>query len=225
MTKPYYCPVCDTEHEIFGAGGHNKRPGVKCPVCGSNARTRLAWIFLQRETDLFDGARRSFLHVAPEKTLAERFAALPNIEYLSADLEPGRAMVEMDITDIRYPDDRFDVIYCSHVLEHVPDDRRAMREFLRVLKPTGWAVFLIPMKDELTFEDPSVTDPVERERLFSHPEHVRRYGTDFVDRLEEAGFRVRHVHQHDLLTADDTRRIGLREGTSNRMFHCVPATG
>ena len=225
MTLPYYCPVCDTEHESFGPGGHNERPGVKCPVCGSNARTRLAWLFLQRETDLFDGRTRSMLHVAPERTLAERFAALPNIEYLSADLEPGRAMVEMDITDIRYPDDRFDVIYCSHVLEHVPDDRRAMREFARVLKPTGWAVFLIPMKDDITFEDPSITDPVQREQLFSHPEHVRRYGSDFADRLESAGFRVRRVHVDDVVAPEEARRIGLKEGTSNRMFYCAPATG
>jgi SAM-dependent methyltransferase len=223
MADRRYCPVCDTELERFEPGGHNRRPGVKCPICGSNARTRLAWIFLQRETDLFDGRPKSMLHVAPERTLAQRFAALPNIEYLSADLEPGRAMVEMDITDIRYPDARFDVVYCSHVLEHVPDDRRAMRELARVLKPTGWAVFLIPMKDELTFEDPTVTDPAERERLFSHPEHVRRYGADFADRLTESGFRVRHVHEDELLGPEETSRIGVKAGTSNRMFHCVPA--
>lgn len=218
-----YCPVCESELESFGPGGHNNRPGVKCPVCGSNARTRLAWLFLQRDTDLFDGRGKSMLHVAPEKTLAERFRALPGIEYLSADLEPGRAMVEMDITGIPFPDDRFDVIYCSHVLEHVPDDRRAMREFARVLKPTGWAIFLIPMKDTVTSEDPSVTDPAERERLFSHPEHVRRYGTDFADRLEEAGFAVRWVRPHHVVGPEDARRIGVEGRTSNRMFHCVLA--
>lgn len=100
-----------------------------------------------------------------------------------------------------------------------------MREFARVLKPTGWAVFLLPMKDDITFEDPSITDPVQREKLFSHPEHVRRYGTDFADRLESAGFRVRRVHEDDILAPEDARRIGLKEGTSNRMFYCAPATG
>ena len=224
MASARHGPGCDTDLADFESGGHNNRPGVKCPVCGSNARTRLAWLFLHRETDLFDGRAKSMLHVAPEKTLGERFAALPGIEYLSADLEPGRAMLEMDITDIRFPDDRFDVIYCSHVLEHVPDDRKAMREFARVLKPSGFAVFLIPMKDEMTFEDPTVTDPEERDRLFSHPEHVRRYGVDFADRLTEAGFRVRQVTPDKLVSADDARRIGVKPDTSNRMFHCVPAS-
>jgi ubiquinone/menaquinone biosynthesis C-methylase UbiE len=90
----------------------------------------------------------------------------------------------MDITDIQYPDNTFDVIYCSHVLEHVPDDRKAMREFARVLKPEGWAVFMVSLSEEHTIEDPSITSPAERERLFGQHDHVRRYGPDFKDRLD-----------------------------------------
>jgi SAM-dependent methyltransferase len=99
-------------------------------------------------------------------------------------------MVEMDVTSIQYPDDCFDVIYCSHVLEHVPDDRAAIRELYRVLKPGGWAILQVPISADATFEDPTVTDPDARERLFGQDDHVRRYGPDYADRLAAAGFLV-----------------------------------
>ena len=100
-------------------------------------------------------------------------------------------MVEMDITDIQYPDDSFDAIYCSHVLEHVPDDAKAMSELYRVLKPGGWAILAVPIRGDTTFEDPTTTEPEERERLFGQSDHVRYYGKDFKDRLEAAGFEVK----------------------------------
>jgi SAM-dependent methyltransferase len=100
-----------------------------------------------------------------------------------------RAMVRMDITDIQYPKDTFDVIYCSHVLEHVVDDRKAMREFHRVLRPDGWALLLVPITVEKTFEDPSVTDPEERLSVFGQEDHVRCYGPDYVERLRNPDSR------------------------------------
>ncbi len=102
-------------------------------------------------------------------------------------------MEHFDITDIPYPDETFDVIYASHVLEHVPDDRRAMREIRRVLRTGGWAVLLVPMFGATTKEDPTVIDPAERERLFGQDDHVRLYGHDgeYERRLTEAGFDVR----------------------------------
>ena len=109
--------------------------------------------------------------------------------YITADLLDPRVRVRMDITDIPYPNNFFDVIFCSHVLEHVPNDRRAMQEFSRVLKHEGWAVIMVPCFPERgkTFEDPSVTDPAERLRLFWQEDHVRLYGNDFVERLEASG--------------------------------------
>ena len=133
------------------------------------------------------------LHVAPEPALAPKFRAIPGLDYLSGDLDPAAAMVQMDITDIRYPDNSFDVIYCSHVLEHVPDDRRAMRELARVLKPGGWAVLAVPLREHAlaTFEDPTITDPKNRDRFFGQSDHVRWYSaSDFQRRLEESGFSV-----------------------------------
>src|SRR5205823_10364596 len=128
-------------------------------------------------------------------------------------------MVAMDITAIQFPDESFDVIYCSHVLEHVPDDRRAMREFHRVLKTGGWAILLVPITAERTVEDPSVLDPAERLRLFGQEDHVRRYGPDYTDRLREAGFEVAEVAVTDLVNAADARRMGLLQATGV-IHHC-----
>lgn len=226
MSTSHYCPVCESEVEAFKPGGHSQRPGVKCPVCKSNARSRLAWLFFARMTDLLKGRPQRMLHIAPEYALARRLPQVPDLDYLSADLDPDKAMVKMDITAIDYPDGSFDSIVCSHVLEHVPDDRRAMRELARVLKPAGWVLFMIPMKLETTIEDPSITDPAERDRLFGHPEHVRRYGRDFVDRLTESGFAVRQIAVSDLVSGDEAQRMGLAQDASgglfgNAVFHCT----
>jgi SAM-dependent methyltransferase len=133
------------------------------------------------------------LHVAPEAQLSRLFASASGIDYLSADLFSSTAMVRMDITDIEYPDETFDVIYCSRVLEHVSDDRKAMRELHRVLRTGGWAILKVPISTaEETFEDPTITTREERERAFGQFDHVRRYGADYKDRLEDAGFFV-HV--------------------------------
>jgi SAM-dependent methyltransferase len=148
------------------------------------------------------------LHIAAERCLRSRFRTRLDSGYLTADLEKP-AMVRMDITDIQYPDESFDAICCSHVLEHVPDDRRAMREICRVLKSSGWAILLVPITADRTFEDPSVTDPEERLRLFGQADHVRRYGPDYTDRLREAGFGVEVVCVSDLVGEKQARRMGL----------------
>jgi predicted SAM-dependent methyltransferase len=119
---------------------------------------------------------------------------------MSADLNKSYATTRLDITNMPgVASGSMDVVYCSHVLEHVSDDRMAMREFARVLKPSGWAVLLVPIWAEHTFEDPSVTDPKERERLFGQDDHVRRYGPDFADRVNEAGFDVRIYDAEEVL--------------------------
>ena len=179
----------------------------------------MLWLFLQRRTDLFDLSPKRMLHVAPEPALAWRFKCVANLDYLSADLDARTAMVKMDICEIHCPDNTFDVICCSHVLEHVPDDRRAMREFWRVLKSQGWAVILVPITAPKTFEDTSVTGPRERERLFGQYDHVRRYGPDFEERLEAAGFKVTRTMTEDLVTdPDEAHYLGV--SANETIFLC-----
>ncbi len=212
-----YCPCCDTRLRRFKPYGVVPRANAQCGVCGAVERDRLLYLFFTQETDLFDARPKRMLHVAPEPLFTRLFRSKDYIDYLSADLFDVGAMVKMDITDIQYPDNSFDAIYCSHVLEHVPDDRRAMREFYRVLKPGRWAVLQVPITAEATLEDPTITDPRERERLFGQHDHVRRYGPDYAHRLAEAGF---------LVTADDfARRLGdaaleLGVDPNERVYFC-----
>lgn len=219
------CPICGLRAATFAAFGHRRvEPDRRCPRCGSLERHRALWLFLLEETDLLRAPHR-MLHVAPEACLEWRLRRRPALEYLSADLEPGMADVVMDITDIDLPDGSFDVVYAGHVLEHVPDDRRAMRELRRVLDPGGWAVLQVPMWGEETREDLTVTDPAERTRLYGQPDHVRMYGRDgeVRRRLEAAGFSV---EVHDVATTLPPavrERYRLRAGED--IFLCRPVAG
>ncbi len=204
-----YCPCCKAHLRKMVPYGIVPRAEAKCPVCGSLERHRLILMYMKQRTDLFDGRPKKMLHVAPERQLARWFSECPSIDYLSADLLSSTAMVKMDITDIQYPDHTFDVIYCSHVLEHVPDDRRAMREFLRVLRPGGWAILQVPIMADRTIEDPTVTSPDERLRLFGQKDHVRRYGPDYANRLSESGFIVTVDHFGREQSDETVRRMGL----------------
>jgi ubiquinone/menaquinone biosynthesis C-methylase UbiE len=126
----------------------------------------------------------------------------------------------MDITDIQYPDETFDVIYCSHVLEHVPDDKKAIREFFRVLKQDGWAILVVPITADRIIEDPSIVTPAERLRVFGQEEHVRRYGPDFAGRLREADFKVRVSRVSDLFKPEEILRMGLPRA-SEETYYCT----
>jgi SAM-dependent methyltransferase len=119
------------DNQVIGGG---YRDNALCPVCGSLDRERLLYLFLRSKTDVFDTPTR-LLHVAPEPRLGEMLLAQANVHYLSADLHAGNVMLIMDITDICFPDSSFDAIICNHVLEHVTDDRRAISELARTLKP------------------------------------------------------------------------------------------
>jgi len=184
----YPIPVLD-KLQVIGAG---ERDNCVCPNCRSKDRDRWLFLFLSQETGFFKN-KKKLLHLAPERCLRNVFGRLANLDYINADLNPDHADVQMDITDIQYPDNHFDVILCNHVLEHIPDDGKAMRELLRVLKPGGWAILQVPISLKLseTYEDFSVTTPAEKERHFGQFDHVRIYGQDYVGRLKNAGFDVR----------------------------------
>jgi SAM-dependent methyltransferase len=199
------CPCCGGKFREFLTYGVDPRPEVMCPRCSSLERHRLLWLYLQNKTNFFRDSLK-VLHIAPEQWFQKKFKALPNLDYLSSDLEAEWAMEKMDLTDIHYPEASFDVILCNHVLEHIPDDAKAMRELYRVLKPGGWAILQVPLdpKRATTYEDFSITSPQEREKAFGQFDHVRVYGQDYGDRLAAAGFNVKRDRyvQEDLSEAE-----------------------
>ncbi len=148
------------------------------------------WLFLQRETEFFSKPLR-VLHIAPELCFIDRMKHLPNLDYITGDIESPLATVKMDVHQIPFEDNSFDVVFCNHVLEHVDDDIQACREINRVLKPGGWGIIQSPVYDlEKTLEDKSIIDPAERERLFGQRDHVRKYGKDYAVRLSLSGLKV-----------------------------------
>jgi SAM-dependent methyltransferase len=214
-----FCPLCESPLARFLPFGGSGRADAYCPVCESLERHRLHWIYLRERSDLFDGQPRRLLHVAPEAVLTERLRALPGARYVSADLADPSAMLRLDLMRLPFEDDAFDAIFCSHVLEHVPDDRAAMRELRRVLRPGGIALLPVPpIRAEHTSEDPTESDPGERRRRFGHPDHLRRYGRDYPERLREVGFQVEALRAAELVGEAGSRRLGLCNG--DEIFRC-----
>ena len=181
---------------------------LQCPRCRLLSRHRLLWLFLQQKTNFFTQQLR-VMHVAPEAMLQLAFKRLPNLDYLSVDLSSPLAMIKVDITNMQLQDETFDVVLCNHVLEHIPDDRRAMREIYRVLKPSGWAVLQVPILRQKTFEDMLIIEPKEKEKYFGLSDHVRIYGLDYDDRLREAGFEVLVDNFVQSLGTEKIERFGL----------------
>jgi SAM-dependent methyltransferase len=195
------------------------------------------WLYLHRETDLFQ-ARLKLLHFAPERHARPVFRRLRNLDYVSADIDPAKGDVEIDIRRIAFDDASFDVILCSHVLEHIDDDRLAMRELLRVLKPGGVALLMTPYApaQAVSLEDASVTSREGRLRLFGNETHFRIYGRDLADRLRDAGFEVTTIDfdarlsdglkQRYALTIDEKDRTLNGYVHEDIIFRCVrPAAG
>ncbi|MCM1989271.1 class I SAM-dependent methyltransferase [Oceanirhabdus seepicola] len=208
-----YCPLCENDVSSFLPFGLKKRLNAQCPRCFSLERHRLIWLYIKERTNLLTEQSRKIqmLHIAPEAILRKKFSQLSNIEYLSADLNPKKAMVKMDIQAIQYPDNSFDVIYGSHVLEHIPDDKKAMRELYRVLKNGGWAILPVPIRYSKyeTFEDPKINTPELRLKYYGQSDHLRYYGLDYKDRLESAGFNVRVDKYSDKFDEETKNKYGL----------------
>jgi SAM-dependent methyltransferase len=196
-----------------------------CWSCGALERHRSVWLYLDRNAGMLRPGM-TIVHIAPEPMLGGRFRGLPDVRYLSGDLTAEFGPEILDVTALPYGDASIDAVVCNHVLEHVPDDAGAMREIHRVLKPTGWAMLLVPdvLGQDVTLEDPSISDPEERLRRFGQRDHVRRYGWDYVRRLSEAGFDVEVDRPEDALPPDLIRRCRLEKfGQVEPLFVCRPA--
>jgi SAM-dependent methyltransferase len=186
------CPVCERKLKKFLPYGRlQPRDNALCPSCLALERHRLMYLYLKEKTDFFS-SQKYVLHIAPEYCFIDRFEKMSNLNYLTADIESPLAKVRMDIEQIQYPDNTFDVIFCNHVLEHVNDFGKAVGELYRVLKPGGWAIMQSPqdMRMEHTLQDDTITDPRERERVFLQSDHLRLFGKDYGTELAKGGFKV-----------------------------------
>lgn len=212
------CPVCASSLRSFAPHGDPPRPNAYCPICRSVERHRLAWICFQERTDLLRGAGKRLLHLAPELGIEARLRDREGLQYVSLDIESPLAGLRGDATALPLASGVFDAVYCSHVLEHIPEDRQVLAEFFRVLKPGGWALLDVPITGDLTFEDPQVSDPVDRKRLFGQHDHVRAYGRDFAERVGAEGFDVKTLPAESIVARGLWTRLGLAD---EPLFFCT----
>ncbi|MEM9000742.1 MAG: class I SAM-dependent methyltransferase [Bacteroidota bacterium] len=194
-------------------GYENPRENVLSPSTLSLERHRLLWLYLKNETSFFTNGHK-VLHFAPEQAFYNRFKKLENLDYVTTDLNSPLADVKADICNLPFGDAVFDVILCNHVLEHIPDDSKAMRELYRILKPGGWGVFQIPqdLSRQTTFEDDTITDKKERAKIFGQYDHVRIYGWDYFEKLRAIGFTVEAIDYTAALPKEVIERYRLAKG-------------
>jgi len=207
-------PIDEQQFNSFLPYGYeNPRENVLSPSTLSLERHRLLWLYLKNETNFFT-APLKVLHFAPEQAFYKRFRKLSNLDYTTTDLNSPLADVKADICNLPFEDASYDVIFCNHVLEHIPNDTKAMQEMYRILKPGGWGVFQIPqdLKRATTFEDDSITDRKKRAEIFGQYDHVRIYGRDYFDKLRSIGFTVEEVDYTTSLSADAIERFRLAQG-------------
>ena len=196
------------EHYIIGGG---YRENFKCPVCGALDRERWQLYVLSNFTAIFKEPCR-VLHFAPETHMEKFFIANPKLEYYTGDIVPGRAMHVTDILDIQYKDETFDYVVMNHVLEHIADIAKAMDEIRRVLKPSGKLIISFPICiDQPTMESPEIDTPEKRLEFYGQKDHVRLFGNDYIERLEEFGWRVKEFSPKDLCGKREIERYGFIE--------------
>ena len=209
--KKYTDPIDDSNYSKFLSYGYKTvRKNALCPGTLSLERHRLLWLYLDKETD-FLNSNLKVLHVAPEQVFYKKFKKLKNWEYFTFDLNSPIADIKGDLTSTNFKDESFDLIICNHVLEHIEDDKSALDEMYRILKYNGISILQVPInvKRENTFEDLSIKSKIQREKYFGQYDHVREYGLDFKDRVEQAGFKVEMINYSKKISQDLVIKYGL----------------
>jgi SAM-dependent methyltransferase len=207
-------PIDGKSFRSFLPYGYGKqRSNVLSPSTLSLERHRLLWLYLENETDFFS-APKKVLHFAPEQAFYKLFRNQKNLDYTTTDLFSPLADVKADICNLPFDDNAYDIILCNHVLEHIPDDVKAMQELFRVLKPGGMGIFQIPqdLNREKTFEDNSITDQKQRAEIFGQYDHVRVYGRDYFEKLRSIGFRVVEEDYTKKIASDLVEKYCLAPG-------------
>ena len=231
-------PIDGKSFRMFLPYGYGtQRNNVLSPSTLSLERHRLLWLYLQNETDFFQSALDSdspvtknkritlrkdaetnsalkVLHFAPEQEFYKRFKRQTNIDYTTTDLLSPLADVKADICNLPFADNTYDVIFCNHVLEHIPDDTKAMQELFRVLKHGGMGIFQIPqdLSRATTFSDDNIVDQKERAKIFGQYDHVRVYGRDYFDKLRSIGFKVEEVDYTNTIAPQLVEKYCLAKG-------------
>jgi SAM-dependent methyltransferase len=204
-------PIDGSSYRKFLPYGYQKlRSNALCPGTLSLERHRLLWLYLSRETDFLKKNLR-VLHIAPEQVFYATFKALKNWDYTTTDLHSPLADVKADICALPFENEAYDLIFCNHVLEHIPDDQKAMKELYRILKKGGTLIAQVPLDEnrETTFEDDSITDKKERTQIFGQYDHVRIYGLDYYERLNAIGFDAHGIAYLNSLSKEEIQRFGL----------------
>ena len=209
--KKYTDPIDDSNYSKFLSYGYKTvRKNALCPGTLSLERHRLLWLYLDRETN-FLSSNLKVLHVAPEQVFYKKFKKLKNWEYFTFDLNSPIADIKGDLISTNFKDEYFDLIICNHVLEHIEDDKSALDEMYRILKYNGISILQVPInvKRQNTFEDLSIKSKIQREKYFGQYDHVREYGLDFKDRVEQAGFKVEMINYSKKISQDLVIKYGL----------------
>lgn len=194
----------------YGQNDISRRDNVLSPGTLSLERHRLLWLYLTECTD-FSTSPHKVLHIAPEQCFYKKFRGMTNLDYLTADYNSPIADLHFDLHDIPLPDNTYDIIFCNHVLEHVKDDIRCMKELYRVMKNGGWGIFQVPIDTSRrnTLEDPAINTGSLREQFYWQKDHVRLYGLDYKVRLESVGFKVEPDHYASRLGKEIANRYRL----------------
>ncbi len=209
------CPVCEKHFSKFLSYGSDiaHRENVLCPYDLTLERHRLMWLYLKDHSNFFTQNKLNVLHIAPEQCFYGRFKKQNNLNYLTGDLVSPLADLHFDLHEIPLEDNRFDVVFCNHVLEHVDDALRCMKELYRVMKPGGWGIMQVPQDHnrDVTFEDPSIVSPEDREKFYWQKDHVRLFGKDYPDWLRKAGFNVEEFDKESNYDATLVERYRLQK--------------
>lgn len=213
----FYCTVCTAHSTEFLSYGNPPRKNAKCPNCMSLERHRLMWLYIERILKTNENNKLDVLHIAPEKLFFEKLNN-ENINYITCDLNMSEAAFKIDLTNIPIRDNKVDLIICSHVLEHIVDDTKAISELYRILRNDGIALIMVPIRGETTYEDFSIITSEERNIHFGQWDHVRMYGSDIVERLTNCGFEV--IAEPQLKTTSPLL-MTLSNFRNEKLFYCV----